>query len=222
MKFLAILFLAFWLCQCATIHTGPEMTSTDGNYVLSCARDQQVDTARFIAVSCTAENRTERWLNVKAKSFELIDPMQKTTVLSPEQIKDFFVAYKYEQERDDYNTSLAIGAISLTGLVIAGMSGNSQIGAAGLGVGLGALAYDAGEQWNRGLAEVQLGPIYGPDHFLGQGFNIPPKMFVRKHLIIEVENPHTRLGPIKVCLEEPKVECLETPIDKYSKIRKRA
>jgi len=59
---------------------------------------------------------------------------------------------------------------------------------------------------------------YGRDHVLGEEFNLPAELWVRRTMLVEI-NPDSINLPdnLKICLEKPAAECLSVPVGNHLK-----
>src|SRR5689334_12423519 len=88
---------AHLLSSCVTTHANEEVVRANGNLIVSCAPNPEIDAERFKLLSCTFENRSDSWLTVKARRLTLGDDVE-ARVSSPEDIADFSVAWAFETQ----------------------------------------------------------------------------------------------------------------------------
>lgn len=223
----AVLVLGLLVSGCVTTHYGRESNVAEGKLHVSCSNLQWI-TDQFASVSCSFENMTNEWVNVEVESVKIIRSKETIVPLSPSQTMAFAKAYQFEKDKNDSNTGLALSAVMVGGLVVAGASGNSHVATAGAGAALGAAGYTVGKKIAEDIHNIQYAR-YSEDHILGGETSIPAKLFVRKAAVFQISDPSVafeasapaaRQARLEICFKTPKVECI-SPQDSVAKERKR-
>lgn len=190
---------------CATTHQGAEQSFQGATAVVSCAEDARFRTHHHTSMTCTFENTGDEW-----RSFEVanLTASKGARLLAPEETAVFAHAWEFKAAKENYNADLALAALALTGLVVAGTSGDRHAGAVGLGVFAGATAASVGREVGSARREVESGPIlYSSNHLLGGKFQVPPELFVRKGFLIEFASKDAMPDSLQICFTAPQVEC---------------
>lgn len=196
---------------CVTTHSGKEYEVAKSSLVVSCDRDHSISHAIIKSVTCTFENTGATWLMVETESIALKAQysLVEHRVLSPNRINSFLTAYRFETEKSQHNTGLL-----LAGLVVgsAALSAGGHDGAAAVALGSVVLssAYTGGnEAYYNGQG---LNFRYGDLHVLGPAFELPPKSFLRKRILMESSASHERAAwpdELRLCLVQPARECAD-------------
>ena len=140
-------------------------------------------------------------------------------ILTPSEISDFQEAYAFKAAKDDHNKALFLSGLLIVGTA-AMMSHNSKIGTAGAVTTLGTAGYAAADGIGSDIAEHQYAHItYGGGHMLGGSFKVPAELFVRKHVVIQIEKKGSYPSQLEMCFASPKKECLTVPIDGWDDSR---
>jgi len=200
--FKSSLLLVFLNSACVSTHYGHEYGFAENQLVISCSKDHSISHAQIKSISCAFENTGSSWLDVKVSKFQPHphDGVKALVVLPPERIESFITAYKFQVAKTEHNTGLLLAGLVL-GSAVASNSGNPGVSAATLGgaVALGSYV-GARDAYNEGNVPILK---YGAAHILGPSFELPPKSFVRKKLLIESFAPNPMFAwpkTIELCL----------------------
>lgn len=193
---------------CVTTHRGDLTLNKKQQYGISCAKNPNVDAKHFLLVTCTIENSTAQWLNVKFESFELQGGSTKLS--TPEEIAAFDESYQYKSEQDGYNNALLLSSLVVTGAVLSASSGNPTVRSAGTvaaissGVALTARKVDG--------VRNSVSHAYGSQHLLGQVLKIPPEMFTRRSVVLEITKKTLPSDTATICTSAPEKECMNVAV----------
>jgi hypothetical protein len=171
---------------CVSTHYGHEYEFAGAPLTVSCSKDYSISHPTIKSVSCVFENTGNSWIEAKVDSF-VPHPHRGAgdiAVLNPQRIDSFLSAYRFQAAKDGHNTGLLLAGLVI-GSAVASGSGNSGVGAAALG---GAVAVSAAtglrDSFNDGNgAQFQ----FGDNHVLGPAFEVPPKSFVRRSILLQTE-----------------------------------
>lgn len=171
---------------CVSTHYGHEYEFDGSPLTVSCSKDYSISHPSIKSVSCVFENTGNSWVEAKVSRF-VPHPHQgagELTVLSPQRLNTFLSAYRFQAAKDQHNTGLLLAGLVI-GSAVASGSGNGGVGAAALG---GAVAVSAAtglrDSFNEGNgAQFQ----FGSNHVLGPEFEVPPKSFVRKSILLQTQ-----------------------------------
>lgn len=208
LRLVVLLSIVLIHSNCVTIHSSTPSPNSTKSLTVSCSREHRYDTAKIKALDCAFENTTKEWQSLKVSSITF-PPEVRGKVLTPEQIAQYMTAIHYQNSMDDHNTALALSGLVVAGIIVAGTSPSSSGVAAPAALTAGAAATTI---MGRGIAEgvhgaKQARMQYGNQHVLGEKTGIPGELFVRRALLIEIEDKFPQF--INLCFEEPTAECLQ-------------
>jgi hypothetical protein len=214
---LSALVIAILAPACVTTHQGSVVQLKQQSVKLSCAENNAIDAEFFIAVSCTIENASTSWIDFKAESLRLRPNVTGISLSTPEEVAAFVEAYGFQKAKDDANAGLFLAGLAAVG---AGMqsSPNATVSAAGAGMVAAGVAGAGGVPASSALATAQHGRLtgYGPEHLLAGQFKVPPKMFTRKQLLLQVSKDiqGMRIFPAKleICYSLPTTDCVRVEL----------
>jgi hypothetical protein len=210
----SFIFASAIVTSCVTTHYGDPTSTKDGNLLVSCGKDDRLSTASYQTISCSLENKGKGWETVRVYEAKA---NQGAKALTPTEVDNYFASLKLKLEQDNYNTNLALTAITIGGLgaALAGSgSGNSGVATAGVAAIAGAGAVGAGRDITAAhdKAQYQQQLEYGPDHLLDKEIKIPAGLYVRKKIIYELGSSTEAIKSLSLCFDEKKQDCRDIPV----------
>lgn len=202
-KLQRILFLALSVSSCVTTHLGDPVVDKNQQYLLSCAKNFSVRSQHFLVVTCTVENKSDQWLDVKFSSFDLQG--SGANLSTPEEIAAFQESYRLQAEQDDQNAALLLSGLIITGATLSAGSHNSGIRDSTAIAALGGAAAVS-------VTAPKSRSIYSSEHLLGDTLKVPPGMFTRRDLVVEVGKAGPQSDQALVCTSEPEKDCLNVTL----------
>lgn len=196
--------LVFLTFGCVSTHYGHEYEFAQDQLKVSCTKDYSIIHSQIKGINCAFENTGSSWVEVKVSKFvpRPAEGGRELVVLSPARIESFLTAYKFEAAKQEHNTGLMLAGLVI-GSAVASGSGNTGVSAAALGTAVTVAAYKgASDSFSEGNG---LSLDYGNNHVLGPAFEIPPKAFLRRTVLIDIGNaPEKDAWPqiIELCLND--------------------
>jgi hypothetical protein len=205
------LFVVLVLSACVTKHVGTAIAPTTDLFRISCARAIPPYEKYFDMMRCTVENQSDDWLTFQVAE---LDPGPGRTVSTPQEIYDLIYARGFAQRMRRHNQNMAMALLLVGGVLATELGGETEaaVGAAAIATSeVLATGRDVGDAID---AAVDADLAYSGNHLMGEDFRVPPGLFVRKSLLIQVRDPRRRNPPkaLRICFEEPSRECLDVPL----------
>jgi len=190
MKRLTWLLSLTLLTACASVHKGNMAEQTGGDKVdgllISAVELSDPSKEGFSMIAFNFENQSQEWMKFEKAEVEIDEHAAKTvSVVRGKDLVDWSAAMAARQELQKQNREMAqLGLVAL-GAVAVVASGGKNNGAALAGAG----ALGAAEGW--ALADaIRYGqmraenPKADPDNYIYSSFSVPPKMFLRKWVLL--------------------------------------
>jgi hypothetical protein len=149
-----------------------------------------LSSSNFGAIELTFENTTSEWRRIRRVSLDFGGPTKNQFVTVPwgDDIRAWGEATVARNEIAATNRQLALGAVALTGAIVAVGSNSKSVRKAG---GLASLSALAAMQVDRSMSIVDSAEhvnIFPEDHLLAGPFAIPPHLFAKKWILFYTKN----------------------------------
>ncbi len=192
--------------SCVTTHHYSPIKSLKQSLAVSCSKPTWL-TDQFASVSCTFENTSKEWIEVQAKDIK-IKAIEEMKFLNPKETNDFLAAYRYQEEKENYNTNMALTGLLIASTAVVLSSSDANVRGAAGAVGAGAIGYGVGRDINKYHQETQA-PMFGENHILGPTVRVPAELFVRRSFILESKQKEHKVDSLEICMVKPEEECLK-------------
>jgi hypothetical protein len=201
------LILAALLAACATTHPGTigETVGEGPKLPLRVSAQAVGDPAgeSFQMFEVTLENTSDVWLKInRAHVVTPDDPNAKVSVVVGKDLEDWVSAMNERRRQQEYNKSIAKGALLASGILVAAIGKHNNNSAAELA---GEVAALGGASWM--LADAlntdyrwATSPTKVPSTHLHNSYSIPGKMFLRRWVLLN-KPPNARITNLVIEFE---------------------
>ena len=199
-----ILPLLFLLTSCASIHSGnfAKFLNKDGKVssgkksssgiIVSGQEVKSMSSKYFAQLDLTFENTTDKWIKIDHIDLSYNNSELNKLMKIPvgEKLISWAKAAQQNQEISNYNTNLALGAVTgmATGAMLLSKNRSMSIAAQGVfAVSSGSLTY---RSIVKTLNQVELAKVVPASHLLNSPIHIPPGLHVKKWITVHLERPY--------------------------------
>lgn len=200
------------LVGCAQVHSGPYgmpvdpsnrptgSRTTEAGLKISADELTRWSSPQFGMIEVTFENEGTEWLEVRDVHVSMPpEQLPGTTILTSARIAAFREAARRRSEIDQHNVAIALGILTVGGMVVSETSDGptGAVGALGATAGLaGLIAVEEGASADR-ASHVE---PYPESHLLSGPFSVGPGLFAKKWIVLETSPDVTR-----ACVERLRV-----------------
>lgn len=204
------------LTACVTTHQNPPTKGSNASFLASCNTRGEVQTDYFRIINCTIENTGDDWLDVKVENVTMLPETTLAKVSSAREIGDLAKAYSYSEAQSDHNIGAGLATLAVAGFVAAAAGGGGNTSGAGAAAIVTSTSISSFRSLSKAhdQAEHAGKPAFTNDHLLGDGFSVPPGLFTRKQLVIQIRRDAEQPEALRVCFEAPAKECMDLDLDR--------
>lgn len=223
-----VVSFGFLLClaSCASIHNDT-MGSPEGaaqgekskaGLIVSGTENTTLAGEYFLNFEFTMENKTNKYVKVKQATLDFGSPDINKYTLIPtgQRLVAWANAAQQKKAIDDQNTQMILSSVAALGAVAVVSSSNTKVQGAGATALLGAAAVNTKNSVSNNIQLVEHAPLYRDgqttangvvelpaDHLYAGAFEIPPDLFIKKWVTIQVEEPYKipYISGVKLVLE---------------------
>lgn len=187
-----LMFSLLFLSACASTHPGLEaqVLKSDTSITLSAQSVDVRENDAFQLIEVTLENVSDGWVRIE-KADVIINPniTDKVSVVVGDDLKSWANAMKFRLNKEQHNAALGQIALVAAGSVAAAASGNSNSNTADTAAAVGAAAVLGGYAWAtvdtiKAVYRNVEGVDSTPENHLYAKMSIPPKMFIRRWVLL--------------------------------------
>lgn len=184
MKTLTLAMVTLFLCSCATTMPGNNLNLN--SKLLSATFSEHPDFSgdKIKMYQISINNLSNSWIDIDSVTLE--DSTSTAEILVGPKMNSWIEACKLEKTVSDYNTSLLLGSLALTGAVVGGVSNNSTTSAIGYTFALGAITSAGIKDFVQSKNKAEFLNSF-PETHLFRPFVIPSQKVIQRWII--VENP---------------------------------
>lgn len=197
---------------CAQVHTGPYgvpvnaanqptgLRKTASGLKVSADELPRWSSPQIGMIEVTFENDSAEWVEIKDVHIDLPpDQLPGTTILGSGRIAAYRAALERQERIEEHNLSIALGIMTLSGMVLANTTEGvpKAAGAVGATAGFGTLLVM--EQSSDADSASHIEP-YPESHLLGGPFVVGPELFTKKWIALE-----TKPGLTAKCVQRMRV-----------------
>ena len=197
---------------CAQVHSGPYgvpvnaanqptgLRTTESGLKVSADELPRWSSPHIGMIEVTFENEGAEWVEIREVQVQLPpDELPGTTILGGPRIAAYREALQRKERIEEENLSVALGILTLSGIVLAETTEGlpKAAGAVGATAGIGTLlVMDQSSDADR-ASHIE---PYPESHLLGGAFAVGPELFTKKWIALE-----TKPGVTAACVERMRV-----------------
>jgi hypothetical protein len=181
MKEILLLISLFLLGSCASTMPGTDLNLKSSFLGGTIKENEDLSNERFKTYQVSIKNYSQDWITIGTA---LMSNTKKTNIIIGDRAEAWFEACRLEKRVSDYNMSLALGALGVTGAVVGGTSHNATTSAVGSAVALGSIGALGAKEFMESRNKVEFQKAL-PDGHLFKGFVIPPMKVAQRWLLVE-------------------------------------
>ena len=220
--------ITFMLCligsACVTIHDGDSVKEIVKGISSSCTINRTPNTP-FYKIQMTFENQTNEFIDIRPITATIVES-KDSKILDAEEILAFNEGRILNEKIDAQNAALAaipVAALTL-GAIAASSNGRSNFGrGAATGALLGVSAGIHANERALRLSELHRGhenpsvdiKAYDPQHILGPRSIVPPKLAIRRNLILQSNSILSGTELIRFCRKEQSEDCYHIRLSRH-------
>lgn len=202
------LLLTFWLSGCATTHPGATFEPKSTDLVISAVMNNQISDDYYSFVEYTIENKSGQWRKVKVEDIRFDN--RSPEILVNDKLASWIEGAELKLKQAQYNTALLLGSMAAVGGVVAASSSDPNVSSAGLVTMAGAVGASGAVSINRASSRAnsgrrgQDGTVEVPKTHLLVPFQVAPKSFVRRWIVVKNPRRWNASMHTKILLDEQK------------------
>lgn len=178
-----IMAFPFILISCATTMPGRDLQTGSKNVTATIEKNPSMSNELIQMHQFSFKNETNQWIEFDGAN---LSSGKDVSILVGDKITSWVEACNLEKSVSDYNTSMVLGAIAVTGAVVAGSS-HSQTSSAGAIVAMGSISGLAVRDFQNSKNKIEFQKAF-PEKHIFQPFVIPPQKVIQRWIM--VENPN--------------------------------
>jgi hypothetical protein len=169
---------------------------TKAGLLISGEEETQLSSKHFGLINLTIENQSDQWKRVRNVriSFGGEDADSKAQVLVGKGLASWAEAVQHLDLIHRHNRGIVLASLALAGALVAGAgaaAGENIVGGVALGASLGAASALKVTELGDRVRDLENPSIVPANHLLAGELEIPPKLFVRRFLVVDTSNPET-------------------------------
>lgn len=192
MNKLFILLLPLILTSCASTMPGIETNTGSKNISATIEKNEVFSNEMIQMFQYSIKNNTGNWIELEGAT---LGANTDVNVLVGERITSWIEACELEKKVSDYNTAMVLGAIAVTGAVVAGSSQHQQTSNTGAVIALGSITAMGVRDFQNSKNKVDFQKAF-PKRHIFQPFSLPPFKVIQRWII--VENPTGKPFELKI------------------------
>ncbi len=187
-----IFFLPILIISCATTMPGYE-TATGHKHITATVETNPTFTNDQIQMyQFSLKNETDNWIEFDGAT---IEGSTDVNFLVGNRISSWVEACTLEQKVSDYNTSMVLGAIAVTGAAISAGSQHQQTSQLGSAFALGSISAIGVREFQNAKSKIEFQNAFPRTHIF-QPFSLPPRKVIQRWILIE--NPNKKEFKLKL------------------------